>query len=153
MNKNTMDLQELVPSEHLRLVAAEPGRNGDAKLFIRDADGRMSTASVPFEPWLLVDGQNLAASVPGQSRLKPLEGDGVHNVQVRLYPACNEQLAARCLSEGTYETVGFRAFHILEIIKKKQYSRPVHDRGQLPRESGSRHEPDAASFAYLPGNL
>ena len=70
---NAIDLGRLVKSRLDRVVAIEYEEPGKAILFRRFADG-VKREEMPFEPWLLVSGEELARSVPGYSRIENLEG-------------------------------------------------------------------------------
>ncbi|MBN2452014.1 MAG: DNA polymerase II [Lentisphaeria bacterium] len=82
MESTHLDLGRLVRSEVDRLVAAEAGHDGVAMLYCRDEDGTVSRREVPFRPWLLVNGESLAAELPGVEEVRHLSGSGIHAVQV-----------------------------------------------------------------------
>ena len=72
---NEIDLSRLVKSRLDRVVAIEYEEPGKAILFRRFADG-VKREEMPFEPWLLVSGEELGRSVPNVAKLETLEGDG-----------------------------------------------------------------------------
>ena len=79
---NEIDLSRLVKSRLDRVVAIEYEEPGKAILFRRFPDG-VRREEVPFEPWLLVSGEELAKSVPNVAKLENLEGDGAaHRVRL-----------------------------------------------------------------------
>ncbi|MBT7164257.1 MAG: DNA polymerase II [Victivallales bacterium] len=95
------NLESLVTSVHERLVAVEVEREGELTLFRRLPEGPAEAALLPFEPFLLVSGENLAASVAGSCRIVPLAGDGVHNVRVHFPTAGACRDAAKALRKLT----------------------------------------------------
>jgi DNA polymerase elongation subunit (family B) len=83
MSTDLVELGGLVRSDVERLVAAEPGAQGTGILYLRQPGGGTETREVPFQPWLLVSGESLAAAVPGAADRALLSGTGVHNVRLR----------------------------------------------------------------------
>lgn len=77
-----IDLTTLAVSTRSRLVAAEVDKDGGATLFSRRDSDRIESERVDFQPWCLVAGAALAASIPGQAASESLQGDGVFNVRV-----------------------------------------------------------------------
>jgi len=71
----TFELEHLAPSAYGRLVALEVNEDGTATLYERPPAGAVTPRTVPFQPWLLVAGDKLAAQVPGTAAVQPLEGD------------------------------------------------------------------------------
>ena len=53
----------MAPGTPPRLVAIEPGTDGQAVLYTRGADGAVRSSQVKFQPWLLVGGGELAAAL------------------------------------------------------------------------------------------
>ena len=82
MGCELLDFGALIPSRVDCLVAAEPNRDGTATLFTRDEAGGTQEETVPFQPWLLVSGAALAASVPGSAEVVALSGGGIYNQRV-----------------------------------------------------------------------
>ncbi|MCR4574971.1 MAG: hypothetical protein K5787_14525, partial [Lentisphaeria bacterium] len=70
---NAIDLSRLVKSRLDRVVAIEYEEPGKAILFRRFSDG-VKREEMPFEPWLLVAGEDLGRSVPNVAKLENLEG-------------------------------------------------------------------------------
>ncbi|MFA4945389.1 MAG: DNA polymerase domain-containing protein [Lentisphaeria bacterium] len=95
MSDVRIPLDELVPSRHARLVAAEPAADGRAVLYRRLADGTVAAETVPFQPWLLTAGEELAAKLPGVRGVRRLAGPGAMNVRVHFpdLPAYEAALA------------------------------------------------------------
>ncbi|MCK5802934.1 MAG: DNA polymerase II [Lentisphaeria bacterium] len=82
MTQDSIDLGSLVSSCHTRLVAAEPGLDGTATLYRRLEDGEVVSETVPFHPYLLVSGEDLAATLEGTVSVVPLSGKHQHRVRV-----------------------------------------------------------------------
>lgn len=101
MERQPNNLEALVASSRGRLVAVEMGRENGAVLFRRGADGAVAAEEVPFLPFLLVGGMELARSLEGAAECVPLAGAGVHNVRVHFpsLDACAE--AAKQLRKFT----------------------------------------------------
>jgi len=91
-----VNLAELVPSGHQRVVAAEVDWDGKATLFVRAPEGTLETVRVPFEPWLLVTERVLGEELDGVAQIVPLEGEGVFRERV-----CFRNL--RAYTDGTRE--------------------------------------------------
>lgn len=77
-----MSERELIASRYSRLVALEPLDQGECELFFRAADGTVHSETVPFSPWLLVAGLELAKTIPDSRELIPLGGSHPLNVRV-----------------------------------------------------------------------
>jgi DNA polymerase elongation subunit (family B) len=81
MSEST-NIEALVASTRERLVAVEVDLKGRATLFRRTPEGTVEKERIEFEPFLLVSGVALAESLPGATRIQPLEGPGAHTVIV-----------------------------------------------------------------------
>lgn len=77
-----MDISQLVRSDYDRLVAVEMDASGQAVLFHRGADDVVTREVLPFHPWLLVTGPELAKALKDSSEITPLRGDGMHRLRV-----------------------------------------------------------------------
>lgn len=78
----TMDISRLVRSDYDRVVAVETDSAGRAVLFRRGTDDVVTREIMPFQPWLLVSGPELARALKDTSEITPLRGDGMHRVRV-----------------------------------------------------------------------
>ncbi|MBO7742023.1 MAG: hypothetical protein J6S21_05660, partial [Victivallales bacterium] len=89
MNNNTLlnpGPAELPGAAMDRVVAVEPGDKSGAVIFRRSADGESVTREeVPFQPWILTAGTELAASVAGHCAVEELRGNGAFRAKV-LFP-------------------------------------------------------------------
>ena len=74
-------LNELVRSDLQRIVAIEPGDNGEAVLYRREEDGSTSRLTMPFHPWLLIGDLDLCQELTTASQLDALHGDGCFKVR------------------------------------------------------------------------
>ena len=98
---NAIDLSRLVKSRLDRVVAIEYEEPGKAILFRRFADG-VKREEMPFEPWLLVSGEELARSVPGYSKIENLEGSGAaHRVRLSFSDLASYDVALKYLKKRT----------------------------------------------------
>ncbi|MBR4415734.1 MAG: hypothetical protein IKS67_03130, partial [Victivallales bacterium] len=98
---NEIDLSRLVKSRLDRVVAIEYEEPGKAILFRRFADG-VKREEMPFEPWLLVSGEELGRSVPNVAKLETLEGDGAaHRVRLSFSDLADYDAALKDLKKRT----------------------------------------------------
>lgn len=77
-----MSDHELIASRYSRLVALEPHDQSECELFFRAADGTVHSETVPFYPWLLIAGLELAKTIPDTRELIPLTGNYPLNIRV-----------------------------------------------------------------------
>ncbi len=96
-----LDISSLVPSAVDRLVAVEPADGGQAILFRRREDGELEQSTVPFHPWLLVSGPELAAALEGSCEIQPLNGNGIHRARVFFPDISSYETAIRQLKQLT----------------------------------------------------
>lgn len=78
-----LNLSELVYSARERLVAVEINAEGAAELYSRLPDGKVSLEVLPFEPWLLTSGRDLAQRLNGSAGIDELSGEGTMKFRVR----------------------------------------------------------------------
>ena len=98
---NEIDLSRLVKSRLDRVVAIEYEEPGKAILFRRFPDG-VRREEMPFEPWLLVSGEELAKSVPNVAKLENLEGEGAaHRVRLSFSDLADYDAALKDLKKRT----------------------------------------------------
>lgn len=79
----TISLDNIAESRWQRLVSCEVNRDGTATLFSRSTDGAVTSQKVPFEPWLLVNGDLNPSDWGGSGSVEELKGDGVFTRRVR----------------------------------------------------------------------
>lgn len=82
MNIDAIQLDALVASAHLRLVAVEPGDDGTATIYCRLPEEGVVSRTIPFQPWVLVSGPNLAGHLKNTASVIPLSGMEIHNTRV-----------------------------------------------------------------------
>ena len=83
MNPLISSLEEVIPAPMSRVVALEVADDGTVQVFRRTEDGSaVETATLPYRPWLLVSGPELAASLGKGSAPEMLSGPGFHRCKV-----------------------------------------------------------------------
>ena len=109
-----MQINELVRSDLPRIVAIEPGDNGEAVLFQRNEDGSTSRISMPFHPWMLIGDLNLCDEMTMATQLEALPGDGDFRVRASFanMEAYNQALKALRNATGLSMSQGGRRFRI-----------------------------------------
>ncbi len=70
-----MEITELVPSAEKRIVALEIGKDGQALLFRREEDDRITSFTLPFHPYILVCDPVFMNGFDGNFRIVPLAGE------------------------------------------------------------------------------
>lgn len=83
MNPLISSLEEVIPAPMSRVVALEVADDGTVQVFRRTEDGSaVETATLPYRPWLLVSGPELAASLGKGAAPEMLSGPGFHRCKV-----------------------------------------------------------------------
>ncbi len=77
-----LNLSELVESKRQRLVALEVNADGNAELYSRQPDGTVALEVVPYQPWLLTAGADLAGRLTGVAAIQQLQGPGAMKCRV-----------------------------------------------------------------------
>jgi len=83
------DLATLVASRLERVVAAEPGKDGQGTLYQRQPDGKTTATTVPFTPFLLLTGPQLLNGSGLRYEIDALSGPGMLQYRVR-FPGLHE---------------------------------------------------------------
>ena len=83
MNPLISSLEEVIPAPMTRVVALEVADDGTVQVFRRTEDGSaVEAATLPYRPWLLVSGPELAASLGKGAAPEMLSGPGFHRCKV-----------------------------------------------------------------------
>jgi DNA polymerase elongation subunit (family B) len=93
----------MAPGTSPRLVAIEPGTDGQAVLYTRGADGTVRSSQAPFHPWLLVEGGELAAALAA-GEVQALSGGNPLDHLVRFPDTWAYEAAVKQLKAATQKT-------------------------------------------------
>ncbi|MCQ2397199.1 MAG: DNA polymerase II [Lentisphaeria bacterium] len=92
----------MLPAPLQRIVAAEIDDDGSLELFQRSEDGANATSmKLPFNPWLLTSGRELAETLDGVAAIEALEGVGTHRFIVRFKDIAAYDEALKSLKKTT----------------------------------------------------
>ena len=76
LDKTLQTLEEIVPSNYNRVVAAEPGEKGTALLYFREKDNEeVQGKLIRFYPFILLESPEIIEKSGIQSNIAPLKGD------------------------------------------------------------------------------
>lgn len=132
MDTPEIQLDRLVPTRLERLLAVEPNADGTATLYQRSAAGDVVARNVPFRPWLLTAGRQLAERLPNVVESVHLDaGNGpydwrVHFADVRDYRAAvtllrNETGSAPSDPRGPYKLITDLTQQILSVYPARLF--------------------------------
>jgi DNA polymerase elongation subunit (family B) len=102
LQKTLNTLEEIVPSNYNRVVAAEPGEKGTALLYFREEnDSEVKGKLIRFYPFLLLSSPDLLADSDIKCNIAPLKGDAKFAYIARFPDTAEYKLALKELKKST----------------------------------------------------